>query len=172
MDKLLRFLKDWTLPVAIAVGTLCYLTFYYVPQLDELGNELSPVFDVIFPLFVFLTLFVTFGKVDFHQMRPHCWHIGVLVAQLLLVAVNIGVIFWVEADVEQKLLWEAVLTCIIGPAASAAPVVVGKLGGNISTMTTYVLISALVSALMIPLVFPLLEQSELVSFFYVFLLIL
>ena len=172
MDKLLRFLKDWTLPVAIAVGTLCYLTFYYVPQLDELGNELSPVFDVIFPLFVFLTLFVTFCKVDFHQMRPHCWHIGVLVAQLLLVAVNIGVIFWVEADVEQKLLWEAVLTCIIGPAASAAPVVVGKLGGNISTMTTYVLISSLVSALMIPLVFPILEQAEHVSFFDAFLIIL
>lgn len=172
MDKLLRFLKDWTLPVAIAVGTLCYLTFYYVPQLDELGNELSPVFDVIFPLFVFLTLFVTFCKVDFHQMRPHCWHIGVLVAQLLLVAVNIGVIFWVEADVEQKLLWEAVLTCIIGPAASAAPVVVGKLGGNISTMTTYVLISSLVSALMIPLVFPILEQSEHVFFFDAFLIIL
>ena len=172
MDKLLRFLKDWTLPVAIAVGTLCYLTFYYVPQLDELGNELSPVFDIIFPLFVFLTLFVTFCKVDFHQMRPHCWHIGVLVAQLLLVAVNIGVIFWVEADVEQKLLWEAVLTCIIGPAASAAPVVVGKLGGNISTMTTYVLISSLVSALMIPLVFPILEQSEHVSFFDAFLIIL
>ena len=172
MDKLLRFLKDWTLPVAIAVGTLCYLTFYYVPQLDELGNELSPVFDVIFPLFVFLTLFVTFCKVDFHQMRPHCWHIGVLVAQLLLVAVNIGVIFWVEADVEQKLLWEAVLTCIIGPAASAAPVVVGKLGGNISTMTTYVLISSLVSGLMIPLVFPILEQSEHVSFFDAFLIIL
>jgi BASS family bile acid:Na+ symporter len=172
MDKLLRFLKDWTLPVAIAVGTLCYLTFYYVPQLDELGNELSPVFDVIFPLFVFLTLFVTFCKVDFHQMRPHCWHIGVLVAQLLLVAVNIGVIFWVEADVEQKLLWEAVLTCIIGPAASAAPVVVGKLGGNISTMTTYVLISSLGSALMIPLVFPILEQAEHVSFFDAFLTIL
>jgi BASS family bile acid:Na+ symporter len=130
------------------------------------------VFDVIFPLFVFLTLFVTFCKVDFHQMRPHCWHIGVLVAQLLLVAVNIGVIFWVEADVEQKLLWEAVLTCIIGPAASAAPVVVGKLGGNISTMTTYVLISSLVSALMIPLVFPILEQSEHVSFFDAFLIIL
>ena len=159
MDKLLRFLKDWTLPVAIAVGTICYLTFYYVPQLDELGNTLSPVFDVIFPLFVFLTLFVTFCKVDFHQMRPHRWHIGVLVAQLLLVAANIGIIFWVEADVEQKLLWEAVLTCIIGPAASASPVVVGKLGGNISTMTTYVLISSLASALMITLLFPILEQT-------------
>ena len=172
MNNLIRFLKDWTLPVSITVGTVCYLTFYYVPQLDELGTQLAPVFDVIFPLFVFLTLWVTFCKVDFHQMRPHRWHIGVLVAQLLLVAANIGIIFLVEADVEQKLLWEAMLTCIIGPAASASPVVTGKLGGNISTMTTYVLISSLASALLIPLVFPMLEQAIKVSFIEAFLIIL
>jgi BASS family bile acid:Na+ symporter len=121
---------------------------------------------------VFLTLWVTFCKVDFHQMRPHRWHIGVLVAQLLLVAANIGIVFLVEADVEQKLLWEAMLTCIIGPAASASPVVTGKLGGNISTMTTYVLISSLASALLIPLVFPMLEQAIKVSFMEAFLIIL
>lgn len=170
--NILRFLKDWTLPVAITVGTVCYLTFYYVPQLDEIGDTLGPVFDTLFPLFVFLTLFVTFCKVDFHQMRPHRWHVGVLVAQLLLVAVNIGVIFHVEADAEQKLLWEAMLTCIIGPSAAAAPVVTGKLGGNISTMTTYTLISSLASALMIPLVFPILEQTVHVSFLTAFLIIL
>jgi BASS family bile acid:Na+ symporter len=172
MNNLIRFLKDWTLPVSITVGTVCYLTFYYVPQLDALGTQLAPVFDVIFPLFVFLTLWVTFCKVDFHQMRPHRWHIGVLVAQLLLVAANIGIVFLVEADVEQKLLWEAMLTCIIGPAASASPVVTGKLGGNISTMTTYVLISSLASALLIPLVFPMLEQAIKVSFMEAFLIIL
>ena len=172
MNNLIRFLKDWTLPVSITVGTMCYLTFYYVPQLDELGTQLAPVFDVIFPLFVFLTLLVTFCKVDFHQMRPHRWHVGVLVAQLLLIAANIGIIFYVKENVEQKLLWEAMLTCIIGPAASAAPVVTGKLGGNISTMTTYVLISSLASALLIPLVFPMLEQTVHVAFFDAFLIIL
>ena len=170
--NIIQFLKDWTLPVSIATGTTCYLTFYYVPQLDELGNTLAPVFDVIFPLFVFLTLFVTFCKVDFHQMRPHRWHTGILIAQLLLVAVNIGIVFWVQEDIETKLLAEAILTCIIGPAASAAPVVVGKLGGNISTMTTYVLISSLASALMIPLVFPMLEQAIHVTFIEAFLIIL
>ena len=175
---IVRFLKDWTLPVAIAVGTICYLTFYYVPALDELGDTLGPVFDVIFPLFVFLTLFVTFCKVDFHDMRPHRWHVGILVAQLLLVALNIGIILWMKSvtlhltPLTSPLLWEAMLTCIIGPAASAAPVVVGKLGGNISTMTTYVLISSLASALLIPLVFPMLEQTVHVSFVDAFLIIL
>ena len=179
--NIISFLKNWTLPVAITVGTVSYLTFYYVPQLDELGTELAPIFDVIFPLFVFLTLWVTFCKVDFHQMLPHRWHIGILIAQLLLVAVNIGVILWMKhlaADNHElpafasPLLWEALLTCIIGPAASAAPVVTGKLGGNISTMTTYVLISSLTSALLIPLVFPMLEQAIQVSFIEAFLIIL
>ena len=170
--NIIRFLKDWTLPVAITVGTVCYLTFCYVPQLDTIANTLAPVFDTLFPLFVFLTLFVTYCKVDFHQIRPHRWHVGVLVAQLLLVAGNIGIIFLVEADAEQKLLWEAMLTCIIGPSAAAAPVVTGKLGGNISTMTTYTLISSLASALMIPLVFPMLEQTVHVSFLTAFLIIL
>ena len=168
----IRFLKDWTLPVAIAVGTVCYLTFYYIPQLDTLGNELSPVFDILFPISVFLTLFVTFCKVDFHQMLPHRWHVGVLVAQVLLVAVVVGIILYsIESD-DSKLLWEALLTCIIGPSASAAPVVVGKLGGNISTMTTYTLLSALASALLIPLVFPILEPTADVAFMDAFLIIL
>ena len=95
MDKLLRFLKDWTLPVAIAVGTVCYLTFYYVPQLDELGDTLGDVVDVIFPWMVFSTLFSTFCRIDFHQMRPHRWHVGVIATQLVLIALNVWLIMCV-----------------------------------------------------------------------------
>jgi len=172
MNRFIRFIKDWTLPVAIMVGTACYLTFYWMPALDELGDWLSPVFDFLFPLFVFLTLLITFCKVDYHQLLPHRWHTGVLITQLLLIAANIGIIFWVEENAEQKLLWEAMLTCIIGPAASASPVVVGKLGGNISTMTTYVILSSLASTILIPLVFPILEPSAGVAFLEAFLVIL
>ena len=179
LSNIIQFLKNWTLPVAIAIGTASYLTFYYVPALDGLGNRIGPLFDVLFPLFVFLTLFITFCKVDFHQMLPHRWHTGVLAMQLLLVGLNIGIILWLKNSplstlnsLTSPLLWEAVLTCIIGPSASAAPVVVGKLGGNISTMTTYTLISSLASALMIPLVFPILEQTAHVDFLEAFLIIL
>ena len=171
--KLIQFLKDWTLPVAIAVGSISYLTFCWVPQLDTLGDRLSPVFDVLFPISVFFTLFVTFCKVDYHQLRPHRWHAGVLMAQLLLIAVNIGIIFWVErSSLTQKLLWEAMLTCIIGPSASAAPVVVGKLGGNINTMTTYTILSSFAAAILIPLVFPILEPTAGIHFLTAFLVIL
>ena len=172
MNSLIRFLKNWTLPVSIAVGAVCYLTFYYVPQLDALGNTLGTVVDAIFPWMVFSTLFSTFCRIDFHQMRPHRWHVGVLLAQLLLVALNVWIIFCVEANLWQKILWESVLTCIIGPAATAAPVVTAKIGGNINTMTAFVVISSFASALMIPAVFPLLERGSQIDFWSAFLIIL
>lgn len=184
-NAFIRFLKDWTLPVAIGLGTVCYLVFSRVPALAGAADFFGPVFDLLFPVTLFLTLFVTFCKVDFHEMRPHRWHVGVLIAQLLLVAVNIGIIFWTKSllnlqssapsplsSLLSPLLWEAVLTCIIGPSAVAAPVVVGKLGGNINTMTTFTLISSLASALMIPIVFPILEQTVHVDFLSAFFIIL
>ena len=191
MNGIIRFLKDWTLPVSIAVGTVSYLTFNYVPALDEAGDWLGSVFDVLFPISVFMTLFVTFCKVDFHEMRPHCWHAGILVAQLLLITVTVALAWSSDnsqlltlnssqlstlnsqlSTLNSKLFYEALLTCIIGPSASAAPVVVGKLGGNISTMTTYTLISSLSSALLIPLVFPMLEPAAGITFMEAFLIIL
>ena len=172
MGKVKKFLKDWTLPVAIAVGTVVYLTFYWVPQLDAAGEVLGGVVDTIFPMMVFCTLFSTFCRIDFHQMLPHRWHVGVLMAQLLLVALNVWIIFCVEANVWQKILWESVLTCIIGPAATAAPVVTAKIGGNINTMTAFVVLSSFASALMIPAVFPLLERGAGLDFWTAFLIIL
>jgi BASS family bile acid:Na+ symporter len=116
-------------------------------------------------------------------MRPHCWHAGILVAQLLLITVTVALAWSSDnsklltlnsqlSTLNSKLFYEALLTCIIGPSASAAPVVVGKLGGNISTMTTYTLISSLASALLIPLVFPMLEPAAGITFMAAFLIIL
>ena len=167
-----QFVKDWTLPVAIAVGTLVYLTFYLVPQLDTAGDRLGEVIDTIFPLMVFSTLFTTFCRIDFHQMRPHRWHVGVLITQVALVALNCLIIFHVDADPSQKLLWESVLTCIIGPAATASPVVTAKIGGNINTMTAFVVLSSFASSLMIPAAFPLLERGTNLDFWSAFFVIL
>jgi BASS family bile acid:Na+ symporter len=167
-----QFLKDWTLPVAIAVGMIVYLTFYWLPPLDALGDTLGAVVDTVFPMMVFCTLFSTFCRVDFHQMRPHRWHAGVMAVQVLLVALNVWIIFCVEASPGQKILWESVLTCIIGPTATAAPVVTAKIGGNINTMTAFVVISSFASALMIPAVFPLLERGSHLTFWTAFLIIL
>lgn len=172
MRQLIDFLKRWTLPSAIAVGALCYGVFATVPALDEAGDVLSPVMDTVFPLSVFSTLFVTFSKVNFHKMMPRRWHLWLALTQLLLVAVVVCIVHLSGENAEQRLLWEAALTCVIAPCASAAPVVTGKLGGDINGMTTYTLLSSLLCAVTIPLVFPMLEKGADVTFVEASLLIL
>ena len=169
---IIKFLKEWTLPCAITFGTAVYLLFRYMPALDEAGNRLSGVMDQMLPLMIFLTLFVTFCKVDFSQMRLHRWQGGVMLAQVVLVALFMGAAYLLREQADRKLLAEAVLTCVIAPTAAAAPVVSGKMGGNISTMTTLTLISSLLAALMIPAVFPLLEKAVHASFWVAFWIIL
>ena len=171
MKKFIRFLKDWTLPVSIAVGGACYLLFCCVPQLDAVGDRLGEVVDAVFPWMVFSTLFSTFCRIDFHQMRPHRWHIGIIATQLVLVALNVWLIMWTESG-GSRFLYEALLTCIIGPAATAAPVVTAKIGGNINTMTAFVVLSSFVCALTIPAVFPLIERGAGLDFWSAFFIIL
>ena len=166
------FVKRWTLPVAILVGGMGYALFASVAALDEVGTRLGEVFDVLFPLSVFATLFVTFSKVNFRKMMPRWWHLWLALAQLLLVALCVGLVFMQRNDTEGRLMWEAVLTCVIAPCASAAPVVTGKLGGDINGMTTYTLLSSLLCAVTIPLVFPMLEKATDVTFAEASLLIL
>ena len=87
-----RFLKNWTLPVAMAFGTAVYLTFAYTPQLASAALFFAPVFDAILPLFMFCILFVTFCKVDFRRLRPVPWHWWVALFQILFVAIIVGAI--------------------------------------------------------------------------------
>ena len=86
MNGFMTFLRNWTLPVAIFVGTVFYLVFAYTPSLDAAGDALLPVFETLLPLSIFCTLFITFSKVDFHLMRLRRWHLYILLTQLLLVA--------------------------------------------------------------------------------------
>ena len=164
-----HFLKNWTLPVAIFVGTVSYLTFAFVPALDEVGDSLLPVFETLLPATLFCTLFVTFSKVDFHLMRLRRWHLLILLAQLLLIGVLVGLLLHSSfinhhSSFDHRLLLEAVLICVIAPCASASPVVTAKLGGDLTQMTTFVLLSSVSMALLIPVIFPMVEpQSSIIS---------
>lgn len=171
-----RFLKNWTLPVAIAVGAFFYFLFASIPELDCAATVLSPVFDTLLPTTLFLTLFITFSKVDFHLMKLRKWHLCALAIQFLLVMLLLIITLYgsplFSSPVTGKLILEAVLICIIAPCASASPVVTAKLGGDLTQMTTFVLLSSVVTSLLIPAVFPMLEPGHGTTFLAAFLAIL
>ena len=170
--QFIRLLKDWTLPVAIATGCVVYMIFALVPQLDTFATCAAPVFDALLPMFMFLVLFVTFCKVDFRRLRPVAWHWWLGAFQVFGVAVVMAAVLAFSLKGNRLILAEALLTCIISPCASAAPVVTQKLGGNLEEMTTYTFLSNFITALMIPVCFPLLDGGREMHFLAAFALIL
>ena len=191
--RVLQFLKDWTLPVAMGLGATLYLLFAFTPGLEGAACFFAPVMEAILPLFMFLVLFVTFCKVDFHRMRPVWWHLWVSLFNLLLVALLMGIILLLPsvslsdapvgdgvgmglvsegADMRLLILLEALLMCVIAPCATAAAVVTQKLGGSLEQMTTFTFISNFICALLVPVCFPLIEKGAAVSFLSAFSVIL
>ena len=171
-EAAIRFFKDWTLPIAIATGSVLYLLFAYIPWLDGVSTAMAPFFDAILPMFMFLILYVTFCKVDFHKMRPVAWHLWVMVFQMIIVAILMLLILCYELMGSELVLMEALLCCVVAPCAAAAPVVTQKLGGDLEQMTTYSFMSNFLTALAIPLCFPMIEKASDLTFWSAFLAIL
>lgn len=158
--------------MAIVSGIAVYLVFAFVPALDGAAEFFAPVCGAVLPFFMFLVLFVTFSKVDFHNLKPVSWHLFVGLFQVLFVAVVVGAILVFDVSSDGLILLESLLACIICPCASAAAVVTLKLGGNLEEMTTYTFISNLVTALLVPVAFPAIDKAADISFVSAFLKIL
>jgi BASS family bile acid:Na+ symporter len=167
-ERTIRLIKDWTLPVSMSTGALLYLIFAFTPQLEEVARFFDPIFDTILPMFMFLILFVTFCKVDFHKLRPVTWHFWVSVFQLIFIGVLMGLILGFTMTGDSLILMEAILMCVISPCAAAAAVVTQKLGGSLEQMTTYTFISNFITAMMVPICFPLIEKGADMTFWAAF----
>ena len=166
--KIIKFLKDWTLPVSMGTGALLYLVFAYVPELDEAALFFDPVMEAILPMFMFLVVFVTFCKVDFHKMRPVWWHLWVSIFNLLFVGIVMALILGLNLKDEKLVLMEALLMCIIAPCATAAAVVTQKLGGSLEQTTTFTFLSNFITVLLVPVCFPMIEKGADISFMSAF----
>lgn len=159
MNPIVRLLKNWTLPVAMATGVAVYLLFTGVSWLRPLAHWYAPYNDRVLPDFMFLILLITFCKVDFRKLLPVRWHFWIGLQQVFFVALLAGLIIEFNLSGPALIMTEAVLVCIIGPCAAAAAVVTAKLGGHLEEMTTYTFVSNFISSLLIPLVFPLLPRQ-------------
>ncbi len=172
MKRIIRFLKDWTLPVSIALGIIIYFVFAEIPALQPVSDWFAPISKPILPSFMFLILFTVFCKVDFKKLRPVKWQFWVALQQVTFILILVGLILVFQLKGEPLVLLEAILACVIGPCAAASSVITAKLGGSMEQMTTYTFISNFIAAIMIPLCFPLIEKGDHLTFFSAFVGIL
>ena len=160
---IIKFIKQWTLLCAIVFGSIVYLVFTHIAVLTPFGDYIGPKLVTLLPINIFLMLYVTFCKIQMNDLTPRKWHfilqgIRTLLAALSVVAANLC------TNPTYKLLWEGVFICAICPTAAAAPVIVDKLGGNIASLTVYLLIANGFTSIIIPLFFPLMEKGADITF--------
>lgn len=165
---ILRFLKNWTLPVAMLTGTLVYFLFAEIPALSPVASTWGGVVSMLTPALIFAQLLLTFCKVEWRDLRPTWWHIWLLFFQLISSLLLAVLLMTVPLEEGYRCLLQSAMVCLICPTATAAAVITAKLGGNASTLTTYTLLSNLLAAVTVPLVFPLVEAQDGISFIFAF----
>ena len=154
----------------MATGAGIYLLFSEIDFLSPIGNAVGPFFLEVLPVLIFAILYVTFCKIRLHELRFSPWHVWLQVIRLAIAGLLI--VGMSRTDDGLRLVLEGVFVCVMCPTAAAAAVITDKLGGSIASMTVYTLIDNCLSAILIPLMFPLAEKGDGISFLASFLVIL
>ncbi|OUO54343.1 transporter [Parabacteroides sp. An277] len=169
---MLSFIKNWTLPLAMLAGAIGYLGFAHFSFLAPTKPFMNSLITVLTPLLIFLQLLLTFCRVNPQDLWPVRWHGWLLLFQIVSCLAMVGLLLWGKMSVTYKEVLEGAMVCLICPTATAAAVITGKLGGSVSALTTYTLLSNLLAAIAVPLLFPLVEPHADLSFLTAFLKIL
>lgn len=163
-----KFVKNWTLPLGMLIGTIVYLMFARIAFLEPLKPFVNAFASFITPWLIFAQLLLTFCKMDVKSLIPQPWHGWLLMVQAVSCIGVVGILLCFPMNGLSIGFWEGMMVCLICPTATAAAVITGKLGGNAATLTTYTLLSNLLGAIMVPLVFPLVEPHEGLTFWTAF----
>ncbi|WP_459190464.1 transporter [Parabacteroides sp. APC149_11_2_Y6] len=169
---MLRFLKNWTLPVAMLAGALGYFIFANFTFLEPTKPFMKTLAAYLTPFLIFAQLLLTFCKVEPHDLMPREWHGWLLLFQLFASSVLASVLIFFQMGAAYREVFEGAMVCLICPTATAAAVITGKLGGSASSLTSYTLLSNILAAIAVPLIFPLVEPHADITFVTAFLKIL
>ena len=158
MRKAVRIFKDWMLPIAIVTGISIYLFYHFTPVLKPYGAVLHKAASEGQRLIIGLLLFFQFVQISPHDLRPHRWHLGALLFQILGFLLFAGLSALTPAKAGRILL-ECAMICLICPTAAAAGVITKKLDGNLAATVTYIVLANLSATFLIPMVIPMVRPA-------------
>lgn len=148
-----KFLKDWTLIIAILSGIAGYFVFVSLPLPPSAHDFANETVAVAQPMLIFSMLFLTFCKIDLRHLRLRKWHLWLLLIQCGLFSI-IGSVLILLPHSGLRVVLEGAMLCLICPTATAGAVITKKLGGNVGNITTYTILINFATALLIPALVP------------------
>lgn len=138
-------LKPWILPIAMVLGIVLHNYINLVAGLS--------------PCLIFLMLLITFCKIS-----PKDFHLSKFIWILLSVQIFGAIIAYIVIAPFSKDIAQGAFICIFCPTATAAPVITGILGGSITLLATYSLISNISVAILAPFLFSLMGSDSDIEF--------
>lgn len=171
--KFHKFLRDWSLPIAMLGGVVMYLLYSNVPLFDSTHDFVLSAISYLQPGLIFAMLFVTFCKVKIRELKPSRWHLWLLAFQMLsFIAISLTIAFVPHMPETVRVLLEAAMMCLLCPTATAAAVITARLGGNSASLISYTMQINIAVALVAPLMLTMSHPVEGMSLTASFLLIL
>lgn len=167
-----KFIRNWTLPLAMLTGALGYFLLAGFPFLNPLKPSILQTVGWLTPSLIFAQLLLTFCKMEPKNLKPCPWHGWLLAIQILTSGLIALLLISFPMEASFRIAFQGLMVCLICPTATAAAVITHKLGGSASTLTTYTLLSNLMAAIIVPLVFPLVEPHAGLTFWAAFFKIL
>lgn len=173
--------KDWTLPIAIVAGVMSYFLYTAIPVLAPYKGLTLNIISIVQPTLLFAMLFVALCKVEPSQLRPHRWHLWLLLIQGGLFCLLALILIFLNAcgptqsssfKGELEGLFQGAMICLICPTATAAAIVTQKIGGTIEGVVTYTVFINILAALLIPAVVPLVYPQQGLGFVHSFWIIM
>lgn len=147
--KVLKFLKDWVLVVSMIAGIAGYFIFAALPFPAEVRHAALSCVEVVQPLLIFFMLFLTFCRLDLHDLRLCRWHKWLLLIQAGAFS-GIALILIALPHSGLRVVLEGAMLCMICPTATASAVITRKLGGDVASITTYLILVNIAVAILIP----------------------
>ena len=152
-------------------GALAYYICSQLPLTYEVKHDILSVIEVLQPVLLFIMLFVAFCKIKPTDLKPHRWHLWLLLTQCLLFIVAC-LFLWAYPTSGARVIVEGFMLAIICPTATACAVVTQKVGGDSAATTSYTIIINLVVALLCPLLLPVAHPQPGLTFLPAFMVII
>ena len=152
-------------------GALAYYICSQLPLTYEVKHDILSVIEVLQPVLLFIMLFVAFCKIKPTDLKPHRWHLWLLLTQCLLFIVAC-LFLWAYPTSGARVIVEGFMLAIICPTATACAVGTQKLGGDSAATTSYTIIINLVVALLCPLLLPVAHPQPGLTFLPAFMVII
>ena len=135
-----KFLKTWMLPISMISGIIFH--------------EIIGYLEFLTPYLIFLMLTITYTRVNTSEFRITRFQWNLLLVQML----GSWLAYFALLPFSEPVATAAFI-CVFMPTATAAPVVTGMLGGSVTKLATYSLLSNLTVAVTAPVFLSIVNDS-------------